>query len=95
MKKKIIIFTAAICIACGTGFTSCKKSNKALIEDINETYKEGLKAMKEGDAEKGIKLMNKVNEMSEELSKRELTDEERDMIKVGSGQLIDEVNEEE
>lgn len=95
MKKKIILLTAAFCIACGAGFTSCKKSNKALIEDINQTFKEGMKAMKEGDSEKGISLMKKVNELSEELSKRELTNEERSMIMVGSGQLIDEINAEE
>lgn len=95
MKKKIILVMTVLCIACGMGLTSCKKSNKALIEEINNTNKEGLKAMKEGDGEKCIKLMNKVKELNDELSKRQLTDEERNMIKVGSGEQVDEVLNEE
>lgn len=95
MKKKIILVMTVLCIGCGMGLTSCKKSNKALIEEINNTNKEGLKAMKEGDGEKCIKLMNKVKELNDELSKRQLTDEERNMIKVGSVEQVDEVLNEE
>ena len=95
MKKKIILVMTALCMAFGVGLTSCKKSNKALIEDLNNTYKEGLKAMKDGEREKCLKLMEEVNNLNEELSKRQLTDEERNMIKVGSGEQIDEVLNEE
>ena len=97
MKRKFIMIFAAVCIACGGGLTSCSKSNKALIEEATENYREGMKAMKNGDHEKSMKYMNKANEIIAELNKRDdLTIEEKQELgQIFSKGFVNEINNEE
>lgn len=95
MKKKGIVVLAALCFALAGALSSCEKSNEAMIKEVLETQKEGLKAIKNGDHDKAMKLLNKSNELIEELGKRDLTDEEKQELgQIATKQFVDQVNEE-
>ena len=95
MKKKGIVVLAALCFTLAGALSSCEKSNEAMIKEVLETQKEGLKAIKNGDHDKAMKLLNKSNELIEELGKRDLTDEEKQELgQIATKQFVDQVNEE-
>lgn len=86
-----------MCFIGTVGLTSCHKSNKALIEEANKNFKEGLKAMKKGDHEKSMEHLNKANSLIKEIGERDLTDEEKEQLGkvIGSSQTMRDVMEEE
>lgn len=73
-----------------TMLTSCKKSNADLIKDYDSVCKELVEATKNGDFAKVATLSEKGLKLENELSERELTDEEKSQLqeiqsKVASG----------
>lgn len=67
------------------GLASCSKSNEALIEDYRDLCTEVQEAVKDGDMSKIISLSEKAEKLSEELSKRDLTDEQKaEMLRIST-----------
>ena len=91
MKKKMILWVGALAIALTCGFTSCKKSNMDTIKEIQECYQKSFAEMKNGNVEKGTKLMQKATSLINGLDQSTLTDEERaELAKIMSKQFVNE-----
>ncbi|MDE5822195.1 MAG: hypothetical protein K2H50_02400 [Paramuribaculum sp.] len=72
--KKLFLTVAIVAM---TMLTSCKKSNADLIKDYDSVCKELVEATKNGDFAKVATLSEKGQKLENELSGRELTDEEK------------------
>lgn len=71
--KKLIFAVAAL----GLFFTSCSKSNDALIEEYAKLGQEAVEAVKNNDQAKAEQIEKEGNKLDEELKSRTLTDEEK------------------
>lgn len=74
---KFLSILAAAAITCSVALTSCSKSNSDLINELKQKTTEATEAAQNGDILKATKIAAEASEIANELSKRDLTDEEK------------------
>ena len=79
MKKSTAILAAAV-VALSASMISCKKSNQAIIDEYRDITAELVEATKENDMEKINKATARLQELYNEIQKRDLTAEEKQEI---------------
>lgn len=75
--KKIFFSMAILAMTCMSLLTSCQKSNADLIKDYENLCKEIVEATEAGNLVKVATLSDKGQKLEQELSNRNLTDEEK------------------
>lgn len=80
MKAKFYFLIASFAIFSVAVFSSCSKSNEALISDYKSLCEKVESAIKNGDMEKVASLAQEGQKLGEELDKRELTSEEQAQV---------------